>query len=148
MTRAVLVVNAGSATVKYALYSEALECMLHGTEEGADHAAMLPSVLQRMQSHDVVAAGHRVVHGGEKFTVSVRIDDAVIEHDVFYFVYDYNNDYDNYSCDSGTNNGHANNCGNNGCACSSNSNCVANYCSDSGTISNSWTGTRFAFCRS
>lgn len=28
---------------------------------------------------DIHAVGHRVVHGGEKFTMSVRIDDAVIE---------------------------------------------------------------------
>ncbi len=28
---------------------------------------------------DIHAVGHRVVHGGEKFTMSVRVDDAVIE---------------------------------------------------------------------
>ena len=79
MTRAVLVVNAGSATVKYALYSEALECMLHGAEEGADHAAMLARVLQRVQSHDVVAAGHRVVHGGDCYTEPTLISAEVLE---------------------------------------------------------------------
>ena len=79
MTHAVLVVNAGSATVKYALYAETLECMLHGTEEGADHAAMLAKVLQRVQSHDVVAAGHRVVHGGDRYTAPTRINPAVLD---------------------------------------------------------------------
>ena len=79
MTHAVLVVNAGSATVKYALYAETLECMLHGTEEGADHAAMLAKVLQRVQCHDVVAAGHRVVHGGDRYTAPTRINPAVLD---------------------------------------------------------------------
>ena len=79
MTHAVLVVNAGSATVKYALYSATLECMLHGTEEGADHAVMLTKVLQRVQCHDVVAAGHRVVHGGDRYTAPMRINPAVLD---------------------------------------------------------------------
>ena len=79
MKRAVLVVNAGSATVKYALYSDTLECVLHGLEEGADHAAMLAKVLQRVQSHDIVAAGHRVVHGGDRYTAPTIISPAVLE---------------------------------------------------------------------
>lgn len=55
-----------------------------------DHRAALDLVLRWLVSPvagvpglqslaDVHAVGHRVVHGGEKLTVSVRIDDAVIE---------------------------------------------------------------------
>jgi len=80
---ALLVVNAGSATIKYALYSVALECVLHGTEEGAPHAALLRRALARMQSEgagwDIVAAGHRVVHGGDRHAAPVLISAPVLD---------------------------------------------------------------------
>jgi acetate kinase len=55
-----------------------------------DHRAALDQVLRWVISPeskitdinslaDIHAVGHRVVHGGEKFTMSVRIDDAVID---------------------------------------------------------------------
>jgi acetate kinase len=55
-----------------------------------DHRAALDTVLRWLVSPDsdvpgvasigdIAAVGHRVVHGGEKFTKSVSIDDAVIE---------------------------------------------------------------------
>jgi acetate kinase len=55
-----------------------------------DHRAALDQVLRWLVSADsnvpgvssmgdIAAVGHRVVHGGEKFTKSVTIDDAVIE---------------------------------------------------------------------
>ena len=73
MKRAVLVVNAGSATVKYALYAQTLERLIHGIEEGTDHAAMLANVLRKTGSHDLVAAGHRVVHGGDRYGLPAPI---------------------------------------------------------------------------
>jgi acetate kinase len=76
MTRAVLVVNAGSATVKYALFSEALETLRRGTEEGADHAAMIARI--PLRGFDVIAAGHRVVHGGDVYGVPVKITPGVL----------------------------------------------------------------------
>ena len=80
--QAVLVVNAGSATVKYALYSESLECLLHGLEEGAHHETLLARALARIDAEargwQVVAAGHRVVHGGDKFASPVEISPAVL----------------------------------------------------------------------
>ena len=82
MSRAVFVVNAGSATVKYALYSDTLQCVLHGLEEGGNHAALLEKALARIQSEaegwQVVAAGHRVVHGGDRYAAPVRVDPAVL----------------------------------------------------------------------
>jgi acetate kinase len=55
-----------------------------------DHRAALDKVLRWLVSPDsnvpgvasigdIVAVGHRVVHGGEKFTKSVAIDDAVVD---------------------------------------------------------------------
>jgi acetate kinase len=79
MRPAVLVVNAGSATVKYALYADTLECVLHGLEEGGDHAAMLAKVLKKIQEHEVVAAGHRVVHGADRYTAPTKITPEVLE---------------------------------------------------------------------
>ncbi len=82
MSSAVLVVNAGSATVKYALYSDALACVLHGVEEGADHATLLARALERVQAEaagwDLVAAGHRVVHGGDRYAAPVAVTAPVL----------------------------------------------------------------------
>ena len=44
----------------------------------ADHAAALQAVLTGLTMDDVVAVGHRVVHGGERFSAPVRIDDEVV----------------------------------------------------------------------
>src|SRR5512139_4173957 len=72
---ALLVVNAGSATVKYALYSDGLECLLRGTEEGGAHDAMISRALAHVQAQagdrQIVAAGHRVVHGGDHYAAPV-----------------------------------------------------------------------------
>ena len=81
MANAVLVINAGSATVKYALYSESLECLLRGLEEGATHEAMLAKVFAAVDSKklNIVAAGHRVVHGGDRFALPTLIDAEVLK---------------------------------------------------------------------
>lgn len=55
-----------------------------------DHAAAIDHLLRWLVSpasgietlrsiHDIHAVGHRVVHGGQRFTESVRIDDAVLQ---------------------------------------------------------------------
>ena len=83
MKPALLVVNAGSATIKYALYSDALQCVLRGTEEGDHHAALLGRAMARIQAEgkgwDIVAAGHRVVHGGDHYAAPVLIDAPVLD---------------------------------------------------------------------
>ena len=83
MKDAVLVVNAGSATLKYALYSEALQCVLRANVDSADHAMALAQVFSQVENKsdwNIVAAGHRVVHGGDRFAAPVRIDSGVLEH--------------------------------------------------------------------
>ncbi len=74
--RALLVLNAGSATLKYALYSETLQCRTRGLEEGADHATMLARI--PLAGYELVAAGHRVVHGGDKYSKPTLIDAQVL----------------------------------------------------------------------
>ncbi len=103
MTDAILAINAGSSSLKFALYeaeSLALLCRggvsglgaaarleisgplaLTGAPPDCDHAgavAWLLDALRRVPGLAVRAAGHRVVHGGRDFSAPVRIDDAVL----------------------------------------------------------------------
>jgi len=76
--RAVLAFNSGSSSVKYALYDEALRCVLHGQDEGWDLKAALAHA--EGPGLEIVAAGHRVVHGGDRYAAPVLIDDGVMRH--------------------------------------------------------------------
>ena len=100
---AVLIVNCGSSSVKFALIGTRRETLiLSGLAErlgspeatiswqagegkkakplpGADLVAALQEMLGLLPSNLlVVAVGHRVVHGAEAFSRSVRIDDGVL----------------------------------------------------------------------
>ncbi len=74
----VLVVNAGSSSLKLRLLSERDEVVgkadLPANAEGFDTAQMA-DVLQSWETPDVV--GHRIVHGGVRFVEAVLIDDAI-----------------------------------------------------------------------
>jgi acetate kinase len=107
VNRAVLVLNAGSSSLKFALYEvEPLEVLCRGgveaigakarlrltgpraslleggvpPESGSHESVVewLLETLRRRADLEVVAAGHRVVHGGSKFDGPVRVDDAVL----------------------------------------------------------------------
>lgn len=79
---AILVLNAGSSSLKFALIEPADGRVLTSGNEtlGADGLegalgralALLPAAVP------ITAVGHRVVHGGERFTASVRVDDGVL----------------------------------------------------------------------
>lgn len=71
----VLVVNAGSSSVKLRMLDEH-DNLEHSADLAAD-AAGLADVLRDWGRPDAV--GHRVVHGGTAFTGPVRVDDAVRE---------------------------------------------------------------------
>ncbi|MGH7209917.1 MAG: acetate/propionate family kinase, partial [Acetobacteraceae bacterium] len=87
MSDAVLAVNAGSSSLKFALFE------LHGEGEprvafrdqvdGVPEAADLHALLARADAHlgadRLLAAGHRVVHGGTAFVAPVRVDDGVLK---------------------------------------------------------------------
>ena len=49
--------------------------------DAGDYQAVISRILDRLADagHEAAAAGHRVVHGGERFTASVVVDDEVIE---------------------------------------------------------------------
>jgi len=79
----VLVLNAGSSSVKYQLVDSDTGDRLAGgiVEEVVDHAAALRDVVGDVErlGRPIGAIGHRVVHGGAVFSEPVRIDDEVVE---------------------------------------------------------------------
>lgn len=102
-SQAVLVVNCGSSSLKFALIEPSTgQVRHHGLAErlgasaegaslsvddgesealpaGADHGVALDRILERVKREHIAAIGHRVVHGGERFSESVLLDDAAIE---------------------------------------------------------------------
>jgi Acetokinase family len=111
LTDAILVLNAGSSSIKFARYPAAVSpsgdlvcsgeftgiggavrfyakrpdgAMLidQSSAEGATHEMALGVLLswidRQFADHRLVAAGHRVVHGGSRFAMPVRIDGDVV----------------------------------------------------------------------
>ena len=84
----ILVINAGSSSIKAAVFDDGAEVVRHavdgiGTNQGpADHHVALDSLLAELRDKGFAletlhAAGHRVVHGGEDLTAPTRITDEV-----------------------------------------------------------------------
>lgn len=107
MSHNVLVLNCGSSSLKFAIIDATsgnasltglAECLsldnaslsykLNGEKhkidlaKGAQHDAAIAEIVnlikQQHLNESLIAVGHRVVHGGEAFTGSVIIDNAVI----------------------------------------------------------------------
>ncbi|MEU8236813.1 acetate kinase [Actinoplanes missouriensis] len=84
MTR-VLVLNCGSSSVRYRLY-EGDEVLTKGLiqrigeadGDAADHDEALRTLMDRLDLGGLTAVGHRVVHGGERFTASTVVTDEVL----------------------------------------------------------------------
>lgn len=81
----ILVINAGSSSVKYQVFDMANEALLQrGKYERlagcADIRAAVEQVLSEVGDINIEAVGHRVVHGGDSFKDAVVIDANVIEH--------------------------------------------------------------------
>ncbi|MDQ1658135.1 MAG: acetate kinase, partial [Cryptosporangiaceae bacterium] len=91
----VLVVNSGSSTVKYQLLDPAAGQRIAGGlverigEAGStapDHGAAMDQVAEQLadggydlrEATDLTAVGHRIVHGGERFTAATVIDAGVL----------------------------------------------------------------------
>ncbi|TCL09067.1 acetate kinase [Shimia isoporae] len=100
---AFLVLNAGSSSIKYAVYGTDLTLHLHGQVDriglgpayhggkneidlpvspDATHAEVLDWLLNHIKGLSdelrIVGAGHRVVHGGQDFAAPARVTDAVM----------------------------------------------------------------------
>jgi acetate kinase len=76
----VLVVNCGSSSLKWSVVDvDAGSTVGSGTvQRVTDHAAALDSVLESAPLEGLIAVAHRVVHGGERFSAPVLINDAVL----------------------------------------------------------------------
>jgi acetate kinase len=75
----VLVLNCGSSSVKWRLFDE-LNAIDGGiVERVTEHAAALREVLSTVDADGLDAVGHRVVHGGLRFSAPALIDDEVVE---------------------------------------------------------------------
>ncbi|MFO1219500.1 MAG: acetate/propionate family kinase [Burkholderiaceae bacterium] len=80
----ILTLNAGSSSLKYALFAHANGSrLMDGQVEGLgvgglSHEQALQQILTRIDPSRVVAVGHRIVHGGVRFAAPVRIDDEVL----------------------------------------------------------------------
>lgn len=82
----VFVLNAGSSSIKYTVLEvEGGAVLADGIVERIgvpgsgvpDHATALATVLATLRDLPVDAVGHRIVHGGERFTEATLIDDDV-----------------------------------------------------------------------
>jgi acetate kinase len=113
MTDVILVINAGSSSIKFSAFEEegsALELVVHGQLDGLytsharfealdrhgehhakewtagtelDHRHGLEHIgaflEEHREGHTLVAVGHRVVHGGQRFSGPVRLTPAVLD---------------------------------------------------------------------
>jgi acetate kinase len=92
MARSVLVINSGSSSVKYAVVEPdsgnmVADGIVERIGEGpvADHAAALQTAFEQLAASgqgldtlDLVAVGHRVVHGGPDLYAPTLVDDALV----------------------------------------------------------------------
>ncbi len=81
----ILVLNAGSSTLKYRLFhgpavqdGGTVERIGEPGGDLPDHAAAVERVLEPLRDKQISAAGHRVVHGGTRFREPVLVDDEVL----------------------------------------------------------------------
>lgn len=85
MVSRALVINSGSSSVKYRLLADgeqvcggAVERIGEPGGDARDHESALRQVLAGLDLAGLAVVGHRVVHGGARFTAPVVIDDDVI----------------------------------------------------------------------
>jgi acetate kinase len=81
----VLVLNAGSSSVKYRLFNGAeteakglIERIGEQGGDATDHRTALQHIMESVDLTGLVAVGHRVVHGGPRFSAPTLIDDDVV----------------------------------------------------------------------
>lgn len=80
MTVAVLVVNAGSSSLKLRLLDDRDNTLAAEDLPDVDHLAqgMLPDAVERLaHAGTITAVGHRIVHGGAEFTQATVLEDSV-----------------------------------------------------------------------
>ncbi len=78
----ILIVNAGSSSIKYALYrADTLSVIARNKIEIDDktgYDTAFQNILDLIPAHNVIGIGHRVVHGGRHYAAPQKIDDQVL----------------------------------------------------------------------
>lgn len=74
----ILVLNSGSSSVKYRLYEEDETVDKGIVERVTDHDAALAEVTERLDLSGLDGVGHRVVHGGLRFSEPTLVTDDVV----------------------------------------------------------------------
>src|SRR5688572_17292755 len=85
MTDRVLVLNCGSSSLKWRLLDKEtsvgaglVERIGEPGGEAADHGEALASVLSEVDTSDLAAVGHRVVHGGTAYSSPAIVDESLV----------------------------------------------------------------------
>lgn len=74
-----LTVNVGSSSVRLSVYADNGRCLASAHHDGSEMklSAWIPPLLAEAGVQHIDAVGHRIVHGGERFTKACRIDEKV-----------------------------------------------------------------------
>ncbi|BAU27999.1 acetate kinase [Aneurinibacillus soli] len=79
--KTILLFNCGSSSIKYKLYimpnKQLLDSGVIENIKLEDYEHALSTIAQNVQKYPIDVIAHRVVHGGEEFAKSVRIDETV-----------------------------------------------------------------------
>lgn len=82
-----LVINCGSSSVKFALFSPDETLILKGSRDRLGqsgdaktetHREAVQEILDEVSAYPISAVGHRIVHGGPRYHTAVLINDSVI----------------------------------------------------------------------
>lgn len=79
----ILVINAGSSSVKFSVFDmetgeQCFKSQIERVTDIEDAVASIPDVLEKAGQVEIHAVGHRVAHGGEKFTAPSLLTDEVV----------------------------------------------------------------------
>ncbi len=79
----ILVLNCGSQSIKWKVFSEKLQVLKEGkcdVSSAADYEKELDNEIGKLKDFEITLIGHRVVHGGQKFVAPTKIStDTVME---------------------------------------------------------------------
>ena len=83
-----LVINAGSSSIKWKIIDGSsgtevrggiVECLGQSSDDGLDHEDAMRSILVGLENENFSVIGHRVVHGGTRFTEATLVTEEVEE---------------------------------------------------------------------
>ncbi len=77
----ILIINAGSSSIKYALYNAVdlslVERKTIDIKDKAEYETKFDDLVALIDANNVIGVGHRIVHGGRDYALPQRIDETV-----------------------------------------------------------------------